>query len=208
MVDASWGNGMSSRHERGWDSVYHQYSPDVLPWELGRPRRVLVELVESGQLAPCRALDLCCGAGTNPVYLAEKGFEVTVLDISDRAVEITKEKADGAVVDMNLVVGDFLNLPFRSQEFEFAFDFGCFHHVGVQDRRSFVSGLHRVLKPRSLYLLVCFSYRNGPSWHHFTKRQIIDLFDGFFEIERIKHISSVERDRAMRYFYEVLMRRK
>ena len=68
---------MSSRHDTGWDRIYHRYLPEQLPWELGTPRRVLVELVDSETVRPGKALDLCWGAGTNPIYLAKKGFDVT-----------------------------------------------------------------------------------------------------------------------------------
>jgi hypothetical protein len=34
----------------------------------------LVRLVESGQLEPCRAIDLGCGIGENVIYLAQQGF--------------------------------------------------------------------------------------------------------------------------------------
>ena len=40
---------LSSRHDTGWDRIYHRYPLERLPWELGRPREVLVELVESGR---------------------------------------------------------------------------------------------------------------------------------------------------------------
>jgi len=178
-----------------------------LPWELGKPRNVLLELVDSGRVVLGKTLDLCCGAGTNPVYLAKKGFEVTALDISDKAVEYAKEKAHEAEVDINFLVGDFLNLPFRKEEFDFAFDFGCFHHVRVNDRITFIKGVCRVLKPKGTYFLVCFSYRNGPAWNHFRKEQILELFGDYFEIEWIKHISSLEANQIIRYFYEVLMKR-
>ena len=198
---------MCSRHERGWDRIYHRYRPECLPWELDRPRKVLVELVESGQVAPGKTLDLCCGAGTNPVYLAKKGFDVTALDISDKAVEYAKEKAHKAEVDINLLVGNFLSLPFKNEEFDFAFDFGCFHHVEVKDRINFIEGVYKVLRPKATYFLVCFSYKNGPAWNHFTREQIVELFEGYFEIEWIKHVSSLEGDKVTRYFYEVFMER-
>jgi len=198
---------MGSRHEKGWDRIYHRYRPEYLPWELGKPRKGLVELVESGRVLPGKTLDLCCGVGTNPIYLAKKGFDVTALDISDRAVAYARAKARSTLVDMNLLVGDFLRLPFSSAVFDFAFDFGCFHHVEASDRAEFIEGVYRVLKPGSAYLLVCFSHRNGPSWDHFTKEQIITLFSDNFEIESIKHISSIEADEVTRYFYEVLMKR-
>lgn len=164
-----------------------------------------MELVDSGRVKPGKILDLCCGAGTNPIYLAVKGFDVTALDISDRAVGYAKEKANKVGVDTNFLVGDFLSLPFKSVEFDFAFDFGCFHHVEVRNRITFIKGVYRVLKPKGTYFLVCFSYKNGPAWNHFRKEQIVELFRDHFKIERIRHFSSLEADKITRYFYEVLM---
>jgi ubiquinone/menaquinone biosynthesis C-methylase UbiE len=58
-------------------------------------------------------------------------------------------------------VQNFLNLPFDDAEFDFVFDMGCFHHVKVEDRRTFIGSVHRVLKNGGDYMLTCFSYRNG-----------------------------------------------
>lgn len=196
---------MPSRHDTGWDRIYHRYRPESLPWELGRPREVLAEVVNSGRVAPSGALDLCCGAGTNPVYMAKKGFDVTALDISDKAVEYAKEQTYKAGVKINFLVSNFLSLPFKNEAFDFVFDFGCFHHVQIKDRPTFIKGVHRVLKSKGSYLLVCFSYRNGPAWNHFRKQQILELFGDYFDIEWIKHVSSLEGDNVRRYFYEVLM---
>lgn len=79
-------------------------------------------------------------AGTNPVYLAKRGFDVTALDISNKAMEYSKEKAHEAEVEVILLVGDFLSLPFKGEPFDFGFDFGCFHHVQVNKRITFVKG--------------------------------------------------------------------
>ncbi len=196
---------MPSRHEKGWDRIYHHYRPNSLPWELGTPRKVLVELVESGRIKPCKVLDLCCGAGTNPIFLAKTGFNVTALDVSDRAVEYARKKAGEAKAGVNFVVADFLNLPFKGTGFKFAFDFGCFHHVESDDRTTFIEEVNRVLKPEATYFMVCFSHKNGPAWNHFTKEQIVELFKDYFNIEWTRHVSSVEGDNVRRYFYEVLM---
>ncbi|MDH5794643.1 MAG: methyltransferase domain-containing protein [Candidatus Bathyarchaeota archaeon] len=197
-----------SRHEKGWDRIYHRYSPESLPWELGKPRNILVEVVESGQVAPGRALDACCGAGSNPIFLAKKGFHVTALDISDKAVEFARKKAHAIGADMDLLVGNFLKLPFGSGTFDFIFDFGCFHHVQVGDRTIFIEGVHRVLKLGATYLLVCFSDKNGPAWNHFSREKIAELFQDRFRIRWIRHTSSLEADNVTRYFYEVFMERK
>lgn len=198
---------MDSDYEE-WDRIYRRYPLEALPWELGRPRKVLVELVEKGLIKRGKALDICCGAGTNALYLTKKGFQVTGIDISSKAIEYAKEKARKANARTRFQVQNFLNLPFEDEEFDFVFDMGCFHHVKVKDRSTFIRGIHRVLKKGGSYLMVCFSYRNGPAWNHFTKEQIIQLFSNHFKIKNIEHIASVEGDRYIRYFYSVLMEKK
>ena len=198
---------MGSNYEE-WDRVYRGYPLEDLPWELGRPRKVLVELVEKGLIRKGKALDICCGAGTNAIYLAKKGFQVSGIDISHKAVEIAKEKAEKANVKTDFLVQNFLNLPFGDGVFDFVFDMGCFHHVKVDDRSTFIKGVYRVLKKGGSYFMVCFSDRNGPAWNHFTKVQITQLFSDYFNIKTIEHVSSVEGDGYTRYFYSALMENK
>jgi hypothetical protein len=41
-------------------------------------------------------------------------------------------------------------------------------------------------------MLTAFSYKNGPGWNHFTKREIIALFSNGFELAAIRHYRSLE----------------
>ncbi|UCE95584.1 MAG: class I SAM-dependent methyltransferase, partial [Candidatus Bathyarchaeota archaeon] len=147
----------------------------------------------------------CCGVGTNPIYLAEKGFDVIGLDLSDEAVKYARNKSQKTRTTIALLVSSFLNLPFKHKTIGFVFDFGCFHHVEVENRASFIRGVNNVLKTEGMYLMVCFSYKNGPAWNHFRKDKLEELFGEYFDIKWIKHISSVEGDKVTRYFYEILM---
>jgi ubiquinone/menaquinone biosynthesis C-methylase UbiE len=197
---------VSSNNE--WDRIYQKYPLEELGWELGKPRPILREYVEKGLLKKGKALDICCGAGTNTVYLAEKGFEVAGIDISPTAIGYAEKKAAYANVHVSFKVQDFLELPFEDEEFDFVFDMGCFHHVKPEDRATFINGVHRVLKKRGIYMLTCFSYKNGPAWNHFTRQQLIDLFSGLFEMGEFRHYLSKEGDGVARYFYTVLMKKK
>ena len=62
------------------------------PW-VGQARPELVELVESGELLPGRAIDLGCGEGDNAIFLAQHGFQVTAVDFSPAAIDKAKAKA-------------------------------------------------------------------------------------------------------------------
>ncbi len=199
---------MANSSYKDWDRVYRDYLLEELPWELGKPRETLVELVESGRIKPCKTLDVCCGAGTNTIYLAKRGFEVTAVEISRQAIRYAKQKTRRAKADIQFVLGSFVTLPFRDEKFCFVFDMGCFHHVTIEDRERFIRGIWRVLKPvRGQYLLTCFSDKNGPAWNHFTKDQLAQYFSSRFKFQSVEHYGSVEADGYVRYFYSVLMRR-
>ena len=190
-----------------WDQIYRKYRLESLGWELGKPRPILVELVEKGLIKKGKTLDLCCGAGTNTIYLAEKDFEITAIDISQMALKHAKEKAEQAKVKISFMIQSFVDLSFKENKFDFVFDMGCFHHVKIGDRPKFIKGIRRILKNGGDYLLTCFSYKNGIAWNHFTEKQLSSLFSGYFRIVKIRHISSIEGDGLERYFYTVWMKK-
>ena len=77
---------------RDWDQFYRDYPLEELGWELGKPRPILVEYMQAGLLPKGSALDICCGAGTNTVYLAQNGIQVTGIDISRTAMKSPNKK--------------------------------------------------------------------------------------------------------------------
>jgi len=192
-----------------WDRKYRERPIEALAWELGRPRKSLVELVEKSLIHPGKALDLCCGLGTHALYLTKKGFQVVGIDISSKAIEYAKEKARKVNAKIQFQVQSFLKLDnFEDEEFDFILDIGCFHHVKVKDRNTFINGVFRVLKKASPYFVYCFSDRNGTDWNHFTKEELIQIFSNHYRIKDILHIDSVEGDSKVRYFYAILMEKK
>jgi SAM-dependent methyltransferase len=193
---------------REWDQFYRDYPLDELGWELGNPRPVLVEYMQLGLLPKGHVLDICCGAGTNTVYLAQSGNEVTGIDISKTAMTIAKQQAYKADVYIDFLVESFIELPFIDGVFDFVWDMGCFHHVRIEDRGTFIKGVNRVLKPDGAYMLTCFSYKNGPRWNHFTEQQLIDLFGAYFNFGEFRLYPSIEGDGVIRHFITVLMHKK
>lgn len=70
-----------------WNAKYR--ARDHVP---AQPSAVLVELAEYLPTAG-RALDLAGGAGAEAVWLAQRGLDVTVADVSDAALELCRERA-------------------------------------------------------------------------------------------------------------------
>ena len=200
---------MGKRNYEQWEEVYRRGGEGPYPWDLGRPRDFLVQLVEKGMIKGDRALDTCCGLGTNGLYLAGKGFKVSGIDISGKAVEIANLKAgeprEGQ--EINFEVRNFMDMDFEAGSFDFVLDVGCFHHVEEADREAFIENVHRLLSSGGRYLLMCFSDRMGPAWNHFSGQQVRDLFSGRFNLLSLEEISSLEGDGVTRHFHVSLMER-
>ena len=85
---------MSADDARRWDRRYAgQPIADPAPPDALADAR-LVELVNG----PGRALDIACGAGAQSAWLAQRGYDVTALDASEVAVDLTHAAARGAGV--------------------------------------------------------------------------------------------------------------
>ncbi|MFO7967808.1 MAG: class I SAM-dependent methyltransferase [Archaeoglobaceae archaeon] len=172
-----------------WDRIYREQKP---PWDSDEPSTHLVEVIESGEVTPGtgKALDICCGKGTEAVYLAEEGFTVSGIDVSAEAIKMAKEKAESVNVDVDFRVGDVLHMPFKNDSFEFVNDKGCFHVFGPEDRKGFAVEVSRVMKGGGRYMMRCFCDKQpgdyGP--YRISREIIIDTFSSLFEIDDIKEV--------------------
>ena len=101
-----------------WDEVYSG-DPSDIPWDTGIPSEELKTFIEKELIRPCRALDICCGTGTEAIYLAKKGFEVSGIDISEKAIEIAEKKAEEEKLIVDFKTGDVLNMPYPDNFFGF-----------------------------------------------------------------------------------------
>lgn len=70
----------------------------------GRPNRTVVDIVSP--LTPGRSLDLGCGEGADTIWLAQRGWHATGIDISPTAVTRARAAAEDAGVTARFVVAD------------------------------------------------------------------------------------------------------
>lgn len=89
------------RTAEDWDEAYS--GEDM--WS-GNPNAPLV--AEAADLPAARVLDIGCGEGADAVWLAERGWDVTALDISGEAVRKTLAAADKAGVALSGVAAPLL----------------------------------------------------------------------------------------------------
>ena len=89
MHQRDWNAAYSEDHEAAWDTPVDQ---DVSAL--------------AADLTPGTALDLGCGVGQNSLWLAERGWKVTGIDIASNAIDKARRDAASRGLDATFVVGD------------------------------------------------------------------------------------------------------
>jgi SAM-dependent methyltransferase len=183
------------------EEIYKKLPLDKIPWNIETPPEALVELVDSGKVKPCRAIDLGCGAGNYAIYLAGKGFDVTGIDISPTAIRFAGENAEKKGARCKFIVGDMLgDLHEITGTFDFAYDWEVLHHIFPEDREKYIKNIYRLLNPGGKYLSVCFNekdpgfggtgkYRKtqlGTVLYFSSLEELRALFEPYFKIQEAK----------------------
>ncbi|GAA4082637.1 class I SAM-dependent methyltransferase [Nonomuraea soli] len=154
--------------EREEESVHRAlqgfYRAGKAPWDTGVTPPELVTLVEGhGALPPGRALELGCGTGTNAVYLAQHGWDVTAVDLIDSAIDQARQKAETAGTPIHLLHGDATRLDDLDVPgpFDLFFDLSCYCGIPLHRRDAYAAGLTQRATPGARLLM--FGYGPEPA---------------------------------------------
>ena len=100
----------------------------TLPWAHDEPTLFLAHVCSRKK--PGTALDIGCGAGTDSVFLAKQGWEVTSLDFIPKALEYTVQRASAAGVSVTPVEADITAWE-PPQQYDLVLDHGLLHNLDV-----------------------------------------------------------------------------
>ena len=185
------------------DNIYRNMPPEQIPWNIETPPDVLVQLVESGEVKPYKAIDFGCGAGNYAIYLACNRFDATGVDLSPTAIQMANENTKKKGVSCYFLVADVLgDLNEVTETFDFAYDWEMLHHLFPDKRGKYIENVYRILRPNGKYLSVCFSemdaqfggtgkYREtllGTTLYFSNEDELRALFNPYFNIKELKTI--------------------
>ena len=136
-----------------WDEAYRS-GAYRMHWDYNSASQEIAACVALG-IFPKNGviLDIGCGSGSDAVFLATLGFHVKALDISPTALNLVKEKATKAHVNVETVQGSATRMPISDATIDFALDRGCFHNLSDKDGRAYALEVARVLRPAGGLLL-------------------------------------------------------
>lgn len=148
-----------------WYRVVYQmmYRSGLVLWHRPIPPPDLVALVEGpSALPPGRALDLGCGTGTDTIYLATHGWQVTAVDMVSHALATARRSATAAGLSPRFLEGDVTRLHDLGvgDGYTLVLDFGCFHTLPEDQRSAYVTEVSNAAAPGATYLL--YGFRRPP----------------------------------------------
>lgn len=151
----------------GWEERYRS-------GERGKedaPTALVVEIAE--KLAAGTAIDLACGTGRNALYLADRGWAVTAVDGSERAIELLKERSAARGLKVHTKVAD-LTAP------DFALPADAFDLVVIAYylQRDLFAKVKAAVRPGGVVLAIVHTPEQGEQWSE--KRARPGELRGFF----------------------------
>ena len=113
---------------------------------------------ELGEASAKHVLDVGCGNGFVTCRFAETGADVIAIDLTDRAVELTRARLNLLGLSAEVRQADAEALPFEDETFDTVVSFGVLHHT--PDTELAIREINRVLKPDGRLLLMLY-HRNS-----------------------------------------------
>ncbi|WP_313675717.1 class I SAM-dependent methyltransferase [Mycolicibacterium sp.] len=185
----------SNEHQATWEEHYNA-RPQVWSGKVNTQLAAIAPTIGGG-----RALDLGCGEGADAIWLAEQGWTVVAVDVSDTALGRARAAAEARGV------GD--RIDFQQHELTGSFPDGTFDLVSAQflhstlemDRTGILRRAAAAVAPGGALLVV--DHAGAPPWatkmHHHRFPGAQEVIAGLFDCPELNldqwttEIRSVER---------------
>ena len=140
-----------------------------------------------------RVLEIGCGNGKTLSSMVQRGWYVTAIDFSRRAITLSRERYAGASY-FDFMVADTMHLPFKKSSFDAVFAIHIFGHLLEPERNLLPHDLENILKPGGILFFsdfstgdfrfgsgcetenATFSRGTGIITHYFSRQEVTDLF--------------------------------
>ena len=149
--------------ERHWETVYRTKAPDAVSWY--RPHLELsLNLIERAAGNRSAAIiDVGGGESTLVDDLVGQGYQdITVLDVSPTALEVTKKRLGPAGESVHWIAADVTQVSLPRHSFDVWHDRAVFHFLTApEDRAAYVHNVLEAMRPGG-YVIVSAFGPDGP----------------------------------------------
>jgi len=141
-----------------------------------------------------RTLELGCGNGKMVMAMIQRGWEVTAIDFSSKAVALCRQVIPRSR-QSPVIVADARWSPFNDAVFDAVFATHILGHMPSPDRRSIAGEMIRVIRPGGMVFFCEFStadfrFGKGYQTEEATFRRGNDIITHYFSAEEVSDLFS------------------
>lgn len=188
-------SSMSDAHSH-WNDVYTRKKSDEVSWFRPHLERSMDLMTRAGITTSANVIDVGGGASTLVDDLLARGHQnVSVLDLSEKALDASKERLGERARNVIWLAGDITTLALPRHAYDFWHDRAVFHFLRDEaQRRNYVRAVRHALKPGGFIVVATFG-PDGPTKcsgldvMRYSADQLHGEFGG--EFEKLENVTEV-----------------
>jgi SAM-dependent methyltransferase len=147
-----------------WEKVYAAKAPDAVSWYRAHLETSLALIERAVDPGSSSIIDIGGGESTLVDDLLFRGYRnITVLDVSQRAIDHTKSRLGSAVEQVHWLVADITKIELESGAYDLWHDRAVFHFLTDREQRvAYVRQVARSVKPGGHIIVSTFG-PEGPA---------------------------------------------
>lgn len=148
--------------KKHWEEVYETKPLSEVSWYEPVPETSLQLINRLNLPKDAAIIDIGGGDSLLVDYLLEQGYtNITVLDISARAIERAKQRLNNKAERVKWIVSDILQYKTK-EKYDLWYDRATFHFLTKpHDQQTYIAAVRKSLKSKGYFLLSTFT-TNGP----------------------------------------------
>jgi len=150
--------------KRHWEKVYTANAPDSVSWYRAHLETSLALIERAAVARSASIIDIGGGESTLVDDLLHRGYKnLTVLDVSRTAIEVTKKRLGAASEQVRWLLGDIVEIELEPLGYDLWHDRAVFHFLTTPERRlAYVRQVTRAVRPGGHVIVSTFG-PEGPT---------------------------------------------
>lgn len=184
----------------------HYLSGDT-PWRHEQAHDIIIELAEKYAISSAKLLEIGCGTGEEAIELGKRGFDLTAIDLAEKAIAIANKNAAKQNSHVNFKVLDFIEEHDSLTKFDSIIDVTCMHtFTTTEAKRVFANLVAEHLtdkgiwinlscaKPATEYVEEATGVSSPPA---LTLKELAETTEGLFTLLEIQSVEMLVRRKDM-----------
>ena len=147
-----------------WEKVYTTKAPDAVSWYRAHLETSLALIERAADARSASIIDVGGGESTLVDDLLSRGYQnITVLDVSQKAIDCAKSRLGAAAEQVRWLVGDITEIELDPRAYDVWHDRAVFHFLTAREQRmAYVRQVARSVKPGGHIIVSAFG-PEGPT---------------------------------------------